>query len=142
MSYPQYDQWRRARLERTVRIGQPLDSIPSSAKLKKAAGGSWYTVKALAKVPGAEALAETGRWYTDDEIAAAVRMAAASMPGNPGEMRPGQYKKWRDAAVAEARAQGRDARLPVVEHVRAKLGGEHHEWETALARALEGGIGA
>ncbi len=143
MSYPQYDQWRKRRLEAAARDGRPLEAIPSSGKLKDAAGGSWYTVKVLAHVPGAEQFAAERRHrrgYARDTVVDAVAAAVFDLTdllASPALLGVSQYVRWRSAALARQRAARQAVRFPDVDVVRRTLGGPDRSWEVAIRTVLD-----
>lgn len=106
MSYPQYEEWRRARLRNAVDQGWQPERIPTFMTLKRYLGGSWFTVKVRAGVTGAEeyALTRSHRLtYTREQVEDAVRDAASYQLGpdpDLGLLQPGQYKLWRDNKLA------------------------------------------
>lgn len=144
LSYPQYDQWRKRRIEASAAAGELPERIPSSAKLRAATeDGSWFTVKVRSSVPGAEEFAAhrpEGRTYSDELIRKAVLAAMHDLRdtlASPGSLRPSQYMRWRANQRAPYRGTGNEPRLPTVELVRQQLGGPEHDWSVVMREVLD-----
>jgi hypothetical protein len=142
MSYPEYDQWRKHRLEAAAANARPLEAIPSSAKLRSAVGGSWYSVKVLAGVPGAEAVAaarRNRRGYAPEAVTAAVEaamVACVELGSRPAALRASDYVRWRAAELNRSRTAGQDCSLPSIDVVRRVLGGSDRLWKAVLRTVL------
>jgi hypothetical protein len=142
LSYPQYDQWRKRRLEAAVAAGHRPEPIPSSMTLRKMAGGSWYAAKVHARVPGADEVAAGQRHrqaYARETVLEAVHAAMAANSDGPdslGYLSPARYISWRAAQVAEQREAGREPHVPNIDLVRRVLGGPTRLWKVVVAAAV------
>lgn len=143
MSYPQYEEWRRARIRRAVEEGREPERIPTFMTLKRYLGGSWFTVKVRSGVAGAEEYALTRHHrltYTREQVENAVREAVChQLKTDPdiAVLRPTQYKTWRDDKLAKASARGAALRIPNPDLVRKVLGGPDQEWSVVIATVFD-----
>jgi len=143
MSYPQYEEWRRARLRRAVDEGREPERIPTFMTLKRYLGGSWFTVKVRAGVAGAEeyALTRSHRLtYTREQVEDAVREAAGNQLNAEPDLdvlRPGQYKAWRDDKLAKAVARGAALRISSPRLFIFVLGGPNQELSVVIANTFD-----